>query len=116
MRAYQGSPQPQWMLDLEVGHVLVSRSGLLRVVRSISRYCGGELSCVSLAIRRCSWTGQCYTTLNYVDLLYQGYSKVPNVRAKMETLLDYQINRAIASRDGIEAKRIATCDIARGVA
>jgi len=82
----------------------------LRTVRSISRYPTGELSCVTFAIRRCSWTKRCYTVMNYHDLAYQGYSWVQGVRAKMTTELDQKVNAAIRDK---EIK--LSCSVARGV-
>lgn len=89
-------PQPAWMSKIKVGSVLRNRRGTdYRVVRAVSRYSNGDLSCVTLAIRRCSWTGRPVTTLKYTDLQYAGYELMPGVRVKLDRLVDYQLEQSM---------------------
>ena len=105
------APQPRWMLRLKVGDVLVSARGTERVVRNVSRFKNGDLSCVTFAIRHCSWTGRCYTVLGYTDLNYCGYRPAGAV-VKLRTKLDRHIQRCIENN---EDRTLDCCDV-KGVA
>lgn len=61
------------MLRVQVGDVVLTRAGLARVVRKVSRFPDGELRALTFAIKRCSWTHRPYTVLNYQDLRWNGY-------------------------------------------
>lgn len=107
-----------WMTHLKVGDVLRDRKGNLRVVRKVTRYKSaynlskrkpGDVRCVSLAIRRCSWTGRCYTVLGYNELYFRGFQPA-GLRARMTTALDARINAAIQSNS-----LDVTCQEAKGI-
>lgn len=103
--------QPRWALELQVGDVLANRTGSPpRAVRSVSRWPGGELHSVTLAIRACSWTGRCTTIILYNDLRQRGYHKVPG-HVSLRTKLDRRIKRCI---DNIHDRSLTCCDV-RGV-
>jgi hypothetical protein len=63
-----------WRDDIQVGDILFTRRGHPRVVRAVSRRKSGHLHCITLAIKRCSWTGRCYTVMNRHDIKHQGMS------------------------------------------
>lgn len=107
-----------WMTSLKPGDVLRDVKGNLRVVRKVTKYkqgCkytrrkAGDLRCVSLAIRHCSWTGRCYTVLGYNDLYFRGFQPA-GLRAHMTTALDARINAAIQAHS-----LDVTCQEAKGV-
>lgn len=81
--------QAEWMLSLQVGDV-ISNGNSHRVVRVVTRFADGELRCIQLAIRRCSWTHRPTTTINYTDLLKQGYTPV-GVSVKLTSKVDRRI-------------------------
>ena len=104
--------QPEWMARVKVGSVLRNRRGTdFRVVRRVSRFANGDLSCVSMVIRRCSWTERPYTVYNYVDLLYAGYELVDHVRVKLDKPIDYVLERNIVDSD----RREMDCSMVRGI-
>jgi hypothetical protein len=109
-----GRTQLPWFRDLAVGDILQERSGAFRVVRDITRFPDGDLMCVKLAIRRCSWTRRAYTCLWYTDLRVRGFRKVANVRATLTRPLDLKIQAAI-HQNAWEPK-CATCHDTRGIA
>jgi hypothetical protein len=109
-----GRTQLPWFRDLAVGDILQERSGAFRVVRNVSRYKDGDLRCVALAIRRCSWTRRAYTIVFYNDLRHRGFRKVANVRATLTRPLDLKIQAAI-HQPAWEPK-CATCHDTRGIA
>ncbi len=108
-------PQPEWMATLQPGDVLTNGHDF-RVVRAVSYWTRGpsqgRLWGVNFAIRRCSWTGRCYTTVTAHDLRLRGFTKVPGVRVKLHTDLDQRIARALQHWSHWDAK---CCDVA-GVA
>jgi hypothetical protein len=106
-----------WMDKIQVGSILKTRSGDLRVVRDVKHrthtrgaWKGAKGVTVYLAIRRCSWTRRCYTVLSDNDLTQQGFSYV-GARLKLKTEADYKIATAIESRD---RDFLSCCDV-RGV-
>ncbi len=100
--------QPRWMLTLRVGAV-ITNGGAWRVVGDLSRYRDGRLHTVSLVIRRCSWTGRCYTVLNATDLRLMGYRRV-NVRPlKLKGKIDKRIHMAIHEK--ADQKSMTCCDV-----
>ena len=102
--------QLPWMADLRVGDVIARPNGAWRIVRAVSRYKNGDLSSVTLAIRRCSWTRRGVTVLGYTDLRRLNYRRVAR-NAKMTTPLDDRIRQACEFRD-----HCVTCHEVRGVA
>lgn len=83
--------QPAWMREIKVGDLLQRRDEPPRAVRGVSHYSNGDLHYVTFAIRHCSWTHRCTTTMNYNDLRYFGYRPTGQ---RVE--LDKEIDRAIA--------------------
>ena len=104
-------PQPEWMSKVRVGDVLRSRGGTYRVVRKVS-YRNNRLHCITFAIKRCSWTKRCSTTMNCHDLRYAGYKPVLNVKWKFATTLDESIQADIMD---LNRRKLNCCDV-RGVA
>mgnify|MGYP001614383358 CR=1 FL=1 len=102
--------QLPWMKDLRAGDVLWNaRCTDVRVVRQVSRFSNDDLRCVTLVIRRCSWTTRCYTVLNYTDLIYRGFHPAP-LRAKFVRLVDHHIEKNI--RNAAECQTLTCCDVA----
>lgn len=106
--------QPAWMRQVKVGD-FVSRDGgqTQRVVRHVSFFKNGDLACVDFAIKRCSWTTRCYTTMSYNDLRYFGYAPL-GVRVALCTRMDRRIARDIAYENRFDQK-VTCCDV-HGVA
>lgn len=66
----------------------------------------GRLYSITFAIKRCSWTGRCYTILNRHDI--KNYKLKPTgTRSRMRTLLDRKLNAAIISR----SRNLDCCDV-----
>lgn len=101
---------PEWFDHLRAGDVLRARSGLLRVVRSVSRR-GGKLGSVTFVIRHCSWTKRPYTVYTFSDLKVFRYSYV-GARVGLNGELDRKIDEAIRHRDN----RSLSCCAVRGIA
>jgi hypothetical protein len=78
-----------WIRNIKKGDVLRSGSGLYRIVRSVRHY-KDTGTAVIFAIKRCSWTHHCVTSLHRGDLVHQGYR--PTGRKK---LLNKTIDRMI---------------------
>ena len=104
------------MARIKVGSILKSRSGDLRVVRDVKHrvttkgpWKGCRKVTVYLAIRRCSWTGRCYTVMNEGDLAYLGFSYT-GARLKLGSDIDEKIAESIESGEYI----VGCCDV-RGV-
>ena len=110
MRRYpfRGSPQPQWMRDVKAGDVLVSPSGMLRVVRGVARYSCGALSSLDFAIRRCSWTRRGHTVYGYTDLKHWSALGVSvPLTSKLDRLLEADANATIAQPSRVSCCRAA---------
>jgi hypothetical protein len=85
-----------WIKHLQVGDVVRTRSGKLRIIRAVSHWSptlGG--TAVTFTIQRTSWTRRCYTVMNGSDLATQGYSKT-GARAK----LNHEFDRAVENEFG----------------
>ncbi len=102
--------QLPWMQAIVVGSMLRSRSGVLRVVRSVARYQNGDLRSVTCTIRHCSWTRRCYTVLNYTDLRILGYRLVRATPRRLRSRLDRQIRTEIHQAAWAKVK-IRCCDV-----
>jgi hypothetical protein len=114
-RSRHAKPQPEWMLRLRVGDSLLSGGGTPRIVRKISRYATGELSCVTFAIRHCSWTTRPYTTVNYNDLLQFGYTPIKAPRYRFKTKMDQKLQKEILSwRTVAKGSKLLAKDRAKG--
>lgn len=97
---------PDWRDEIQVGDVLYSKSGTPRVVRSVSKR-RGFLGCVKFTIRKCSWTGRCYTVVSRSDLKWRGFTP-SGVRKTEMTLMDKRINRAIIDYN---YRKLDCCDV-----
>lgn len=77
-----------WVKKLKVGDVLKSRTGMLRIVRSI--HVGPTVASTRLifTIQHCSWTTRGYTVYTGNDLRQMGYSKVGRKRYKLKDHFD----------------------------
>lgn len=98
-----------WMDHVRVGDVLVRGRDNYRVVRNVSHHKDGRLRCVTFSIKHCSWTGRCYTVVNYNDLNYAGYRPTGR-RVRLRTKLDKRIALNITR----SVKDLGCCDV-RGV-
>jgi hypothetical protein len=105
-------PQPPWMMRVRVGDVIRRFDGPFRIVREVTRYHNGELRSVTVVIRRCSWTGRCYTILNATDLRVLGYRPVRVKRRKLLSKMDRKIRRAI---DEPCTQKSLTCCAVEGI-
>lgn len=92
---------PTWMTEIRVGDVLVSGSGVERVVRARTA------KTVAFAIRRCSWTGRCYTIYTLNDLRTFGFRPTGR-RLRLRRKLDRAIARCIRHSD---RERLTCCDV-----
>ena len=101
--------QLPWFTTLQVGDVIARPGGPWRVVRAISRRAYG-LYAVTLLIRRCSWTGRCYTILNATDLRVQGYKPVRGAHWPCRTAFDRRVHKAITD-DGVRPYPLRCCDV-----
>lgn len=99
----------RWILGLQVGDVVRSGNGALRVVRAIKHCRSGyktTRTSVTFSIRRCSWTHRCYTVLTCSDLLTLGYRPT---RAKVK--LRKRIDRAIENDFHADKPVLTCCDV-----
>lgn len=122
-------PQPAWMRKLKPGDVIVSASGLERVVRRVSLWRGARgayprerLHMVEVTIAHCSWTYSGTTMMDQSCLVQGGYRKKRGVRYSMRTAMDRRIkaytdwwanwreNRAA----GVPEPELTCCDV-RGI-
>lgn len=108
------APQPEWMSRVRVGSVIRERSGVLRIVRKLSRFDNGDLRNVYLTIRRCSWTGRCYTVCGYTDLRLRGVTLLPVV-VKLNDEFDARIAAAM-DQPGGQPYILRCCDVIGGAA
>lgn len=107
--------QEPWMREIRVGDVLECNGGRTqRVVRNVSFHANGDLSCVTFTIAHCSWTGACYTVLNYTDLRYRGF-RPTGVRLGLGSALDRQIAHDAALSCAQQKRRVLTCCDVRGI-
>jgi hypothetical protein len=101
---------PKWFDDVKVGDVIAKPHGQWRVVREVSRRPNGTLYCVYLAIRRCSWTGRCYTILNFTDLRTFKYRRISGAAIRLKSRgIDAKIRRALHEPAGV--KSLTCCDV-----
>ena len=107
--------QPVWMRTLAVGDV-VSNGGPWRVVRRVDRRKNGDLWCVWLAIRHCSWTHRCYTLYLANDLKQSGYKRVSVRRRRLDGLMDRRIEEAMNQGGCSRSAMLLTCCDVEGVA
>lgn len=108
MRIEAVRPEDVWIKRIRKGDVLMSRSGLLRVVRQVSHH-GASRSATNIhfAIKHCSWTGRCYTVYNGNDLVQMGYQPTRARRRRLNGKMD----RAIESDFGAAMPQLTCCDV-----
>ncbi len=99
--------QPEWMRNVKVGDVLRSGRGTFRVVRSVAFFDDGQLRSVQFVIRHCSWTGRCLTSMNYTDMVGNGYEPT-RIKWKMNGPLDPIIN---AHAENHRLQQMHCCDV-----
>lgn len=105
---------PTWFAHVREGDVLQSRGGSFRVVRHVTRRPGGQLLCVTFAIRTCSWTRRPYTVYTASDLKVFSFRYV-GARIALSSELDRKLSDAI-NHSGGERPHGLTCCSVRGVA
>lgn len=105
--------KPDWRDELKVGDVLITPSGDLRIVRDVRMKKCGLLRCVTLAIRRCSWTRRAYTIYCRPDLVTIGYRKA-GVRARLSGPLDEKMAQCLAYENRFN--QCLTCHDAKAIA
>ena len=106
---FNGRPiKKDWRDRLTVGDVLWAQGGDLRAVRSVTYRKSGHLLALCLVIRRCSWTGACYTTISRSDLRTRGF-KPSGAKIDLGSKLDQQIAAEFGRHGGPDGTRKLTC-------
>src|SRR3990167_315208 len=99
-----------WIDEIKVGDILLEHGRSERVVRSVSRSKTGLVCYVGFSIKRCSWTGRCYTIISRADLKARGF--VPTGKAyALNSELDREIDLDLKYRDRVAV----TCCAVKGV-
>ncbi len=99
-----------WRDTLQVGDVLLTKSGSPRIVRKVSYRSNGFLGGVRFTIKKCSWTKLCYTCVGRTDLDYRKFKK-SNLRVReLRSLLDVEIAEEIKFNH-----RKLSCKSVRGI-
>ena len=88
------TPRPEWVDSADVGTVLLSPTGDMRVIRSVTRGKRWRNPIFTFAIRRCSWTRRPYTMYTWGELVRMGYTAL-DVRIALETPADKKLHRNI---------------------
>ena len=98
-----------WITKLQKGDVIRSKTGLLRIVRSVTHY-GFSINktYVILSIKRCSWTGRAYTVYTGNDLKQMGYRPV-KARFALQSRVDRLMEEEFV-RPGGERPVLTCCD------
>lgn len=97
----------KYLQGIQKGSVLRFPNGDLRVVRKATFWPDGNLHSVTLAIRRCSWTGRCYTVIDRVTLKHPGATLAHVKPRPLKKIMDRKIERAIGSL----YKTVTCCDV-----
>lgn len=100
--------RPDWVKRIRVGDVLRARSGLLRVVREVHHE--GTKTVVTFAIKRCSWTGRCYTVYFHNDLKSMGF-RPTGKRMRLSREIDRAIREEIVEHYIPEKIKLHCCDV-----
>jgi len=106
-----------WIKRIRKGDVLESRSGRLRIVRSVSHSVipGYDIrTTVIFTIMRCSWTTRCYTVYTGNDLVQMGYRPV-KARVRLVKPFDKKIE-AEFNRKGNASECVLRCCDVEGIA
>jgi hypothetical protein len=102
---------PAWIERLVVGAVIAERGGAWRVVRKVNRCRDGSVGSVTLTIRRCSWTGRCYTILNVQDLKQRGFRRIPTTPLKLQGAIDRKLTKVLRRHED-KPYSMTCCDVA----
>lgn len=88
-----------WAQEIQVGDILEAKSGLLRVVRYVSRKHGGSPRklWVAFAIQHCSWTRKPYTYYNVGELFLLGYRPL-GLKSNLASEFDFNLLSDIEGR------------------
>lgn len=103
---------PDWIRHLRAGDVVRMPSGVLRVVRKVTMGKRGVIRSATFSIKRCSWTGRCYTVIHR-SVLMQGWSHTGR-RVVLNSVLDAQIAHDVTHTD-YRTLQLHCCDV-KGVA
>jgi len=102
----------KWIERIEKGDILRSKSGLLRIVRAVHHSWIPQSqqirTSVTFTIKRCSWTGRCYTILNGSDLMTQGYQHTGK-RIRLQKKMDKEIAAEFGQKP--ESLKLTCCDV-----
>lgn len=99
------------MRRVRIGSILLNKTRKMhRVVRHVSYYKNGDLHCVGLAIKHCSWTKRCYTIMNYNDLIWHGYVLLEGANYVFNTQMDKTIEYCL-KHDNKEDQKLTCCDV-----
>lgn len=93
-----------WIKEIRKGDILVE-GDTPRIVRNVQHGKNGYC-CVTLAIRRCSWTRRCYTVINASDLKQRRF-RPTGKRVRLDLPIDKAIEIAIQSRE----YTLTCCDV-----
>lgn len=110
------NPRADWRETIQIGDILITPSGQWRVVREVSYWSDddwcksrrGLVDHITLAIRKCSWTGRPYRTLSRTCI--GGWSKLEGARAKLDTEADERLHADIVSKRSVEDLNYDCCD------
>lgn len=91
------------MRAIKKGDIL-KENNTLRVVRAVHHYPTRVI--VVFTIRRCSWTGRCYTVLNSTDLKQRNF-RPTGKRIRLSKKLD----KAIEADFGAVPFKLTCCDV-----
>lgn len=97
-----------WVSKIRVGDILRSGAGVLRVVRGVTHY--KTKTFVAFTIRRCSWTGRCYTILDHASLKSQGFQPTGK-RLRLRSNLDREIRAEILESRRPSEIKLHCCDV-----
>jgi len=105
-----------WLDEIEVGDILLSGSGVERVVRSANYFKprdrfgrGGKLYGITFVIQKCSWTHRCYTMLTRADLKTRKFTPTGKKKQTVD-LIDKLIAHDILYHD-IDKQRLDCCAV-----
>jgi len=112
-RWFRKDMQLDWRDRIKPGDVLLERGKSPRVVRTVTYRPNGFLVAVNFTIKRCSWTGRCYTTVCRTDLGWRKFAPA-GVTVKTVTDMDKMILRDIETPGPRTLYALDCCDV-RGI-
>lgn len=101
---------PTWIRNIQVGDVLKSGSGRLRIVRRVSPGTLPTHFIVAFLIQRCSWTHRCYTIYNAADLKTLHYTPTGR-RLKLKTDFDLIVAEEFELSRKAKSPVLTCCDV-----